>query len=86
MTRRRNKPELQLPSNFPALKQLEERLEKIETKLAYLEDFLTRLQGTVLEGNAVVDRIQGEHRDMKGRLLQISQELETLPHQKPPHY
>jgi SlyX protein len=86
MTRRRKKPALQLPRNSPAFQRVEERLEKIETKLAYLEDFLTRLQGTVLERNEVFDRIQREHRVIQGRLLQLSQELETMPHQKPPHY
>ncbi|MDR0721315.1 MAG: SlyX family protein [Treponema sp.] len=76
----------QLSRHAPVLQQIEERLEKIETKLAYLEDFLTRLQGTLLERDRVFDRIQEEHRAMRSRLLQIYQELETLPHQKPPHY
>ncbi|MDR3114998.1 MAG: SlyX family protein [Treponema sp.] len=86
MPRRRKKPGLHVPRNPPVLPPLEGRLEKIETKLAYLEDFLTRLQSAVLEGKGALDRIQGEHRVMKGRLLQISRELETLPHEKPPHY
>ncbi|MDR0629273.1 MAG: SlyX family protein [Treponema sp.] len=86
MTRRRKKPGVQLASHAPVLPQIEERLEKIETKLAYLEDFVTRLQDTVVERNRELDRIQEEHRAMRSRLLQISQELETLPHEKPPHY
>ena len=86
MTRRRKKPGVQLASHAPVRQQIEERLEKIETKLAYLEDFVTRLQDTVVERNGVFDLIQGEHRAIRSRLLQISQELETLPHEKPPHY
>ncbi|MDR1301563.1 MAG: SlyX family protein [Treponema sp.] len=84
MVRRNKKPGL--ARYCYVLKRIEERLESLETKLAYLEDFVTELQGTVLEGNAEFDRLQGEHRAMKARLLHISQELETMPQQKPPHY
>ncbi|MDR2177696.1 MAG: SlyX family protein, partial [Treponema sp.] len=39
---------------------LESRLEKIETKLAFLEDFLVRLQDEVVERNAVMDALKPE--------------------------
>ncbi|MDR0878075.1 MAG: SlyX family protein [Treponema sp.] len=62
------------------------RLEKIETKLAYLEDFLTRLQDEVVGRNAVLDRLITENTAMKDRLQSISRNLEEMPNQKPPHY
>jgi SlyX protein len=62
------------------------RLEKIETKLAFLEDFLTRLQDEVVARNALIDTLKAEHRGMKERLLQISRDMEEIPNQKPPHY
>jgi SlyX protein len=62
------------------------RLEKIETKLAYLEDFLTRLQDEVLGRNAVMDRLITENMAMKERLQGISRSLEDVPNRKPPHY
>jgi SlyX protein len=62
------------------------RLEKIETKLAFLEDFLVRLQDEVVGGNAVLDRLAAENTAMKERIQAISQSLEELPNQKPPHY
>jgi SlyX protein len=65
---------------------IENRLEKVEVKLAYLEDFLSRLQDEVLERNALLERLSAEHNAMKTRLLQISGELEEIPNRKPPHY
>jgi SlyX protein len=62
------------------------RLEKIETKLAFLEDFLTRLQDEVVRRNAVIDALKAEHSAMKEKLLQISRDFEEIPNQKPPHY
>jgi SlyX protein len=62
------------------------RLEKIETKLAYNEDILTRLQDEVLDRNAVMDRLITENTAMKERLQSISQSLEEIPNRKPPHY
>jgi SlyX protein len=65
---------------------LEERLEKIETKLIYVEDFLTRLQDEVVLRNRDFDRLKAEHEAVKVRLGQLSREAEEIPHQKPPHY
>jgi SlyX protein len=65
---------------------LETRLEKIETKLAFLEDFLTRLQDEVVSRNAALDKLSAEHAIMKTRLVRISQDLEEIPNRKPPHY
>jgi SlyX protein len=65
---------------------LEPRIEKIEIKLAFLEDFLSRLQEEVLERNLLLDKLYAEHGAVKARLLQMSQELEEIPNRKPPHY
>lgn len=62
------------------------RLEKIETKLAFLEDFLTRLQDEVVRRNAEMDKLTADYSVMKARILQISQDLEEIPNRKPPHY
>ncbi|MDR3193281.1 MAG: SlyX family protein [Treponema sp.] len=66
--------------------ELEERFARIETRLAYLEDFLTRLQGEVVDRNVLVERISAEHGVLKARLARISRELEDMPEKKPPHY
>ncbi|GHU55118.1 hypothetical protein FACS189442_2270 [Spirochaetia bacterium] len=62
------------------------RFTQIETKLAWLEDFLTRLQATVVDRSAALDRLGAEHAAMKSRLLQISRDMEEVPNRKPPHY
>ncbi|MDR2631728.1 MAG: SlyX family protein [Spirochaetaceae bacterium] len=65
---------------------LEPRIEKIEIKLAFLEDFLNRLQEEMLDRNTLIDKLSAEHGAMKDRLSQLSRELEEIPGQKPPHY
>ncbi|MDR2364226.1 MAG: SlyX family protein [Spirochaetaceae bacterium] len=65
---------------------LEPRIEKIEIKLAFLEDFLNRLQEETLERNALLDKLSAEYGAMKERLLPLSQEPELIPSRKPPHY
>jgi SlyX protein len=62
------------------------RLEKIETKLAHLEDFLNRLQDEVVGRNAALDRLITENTAVKERLQSISRSLEEVPNRKPPHY
>ncbi len=63
-----------------------ERFELLETKLAYLEDFVARLQAEVVDRNAVVDRLAAEHAAVKEKMLQIASELEEIPNRRPPHY
>jgi SlyX protein len=67
-------------------KSLGSRLDKIEMKIAFLEDFLVRLQDEVVARNLVLDALKTEHAAMKEKLLQISRDMEELPSQKPPHY
>jgi SlyX protein len=64
----------------------DERLQKIETKLAYLEDFLNRLQDDAVARNSRMDGLFEEHRAIKSKLLQISEDLEEYPDRRPPHY
>jgi len=66
--------------------QVDERLERIEIKLAYLEDFLERLQSAVLEQNKEVEKLSQEHRVLKEKILFLTKELEEIPNRKPPHY
>jgi SlyX protein len=65
---------------------IEERLTKIETKLAFLEEFLTRLQEEVITRNGEIEKLRAEHNSVKEKLFQLTQELEEVPSRKPPHY
>ncbi|WP_304223924.1 SlyX family protein [Gracilinema caldarium] len=66
--------------------QLDERLDRVEIKLAYLEDFLDRLQLAVLEQGRQMDKLNQEHRVLKDKILFLTKELEEIPNRKPPHY
>jgi SlyX protein len=67
-----------------------ERLDKIETKIAYLEDFLQRLQDEVVKRHTDMETMIAEHGEMKSRLLELGRFLEegsaSKGREKPPHY
>jgi SlyX protein len=65
---------------------VEERFALLETKLAYLEDFVERLQSEVVSRNAATERLMAEHAAVKEKMLQIAAELEEVPNRRPPHY
>ena len=62
----------------------ENRLEKIEIKLAYLEDFLKSLQTVVLDAAGRIRKLEAEGEAVKARLLRLDDE--EVPNRKPPHY
>lgn len=66
--------------------QVDERLDRIEMKLSYLEDFVERLQAVVVEQNRLTEKLQQEHRVLKDKILFLTKELEEIPNRKPPHY
>jgi SlyX protein len=63
-----------------------ERFAALETKMAYLEDFVARLQAEVVARNAAADRVAAEQAAIKEKLLAMAAELEEVPSRKPPHY
>ena len=65
---------------------MEGRLERIEVKLAYLEDFLNRLQAEVVERNLILDRLAAEQSAVREKVLSMAQEMEEIPNRRPPHY
>lgn len=66
--------------------QVDERLDRLEIKLAYIEDFLERLQSAVLEQTRQTEKLSQEHRVLKEKILFLTKELEEIPNRKPPHY
>jgi SlyX protein len=65
---------------------IENRLEKIETKLAFLEDFLRALQEAALEEKTRLDETRTEQNALKTLLLRLSRDQESPPERRPPHY
>ncbi len=65
----------------------EERITALEIKLAYLEDFLNKLQAITVEHETAIDRLTAENRVLKGKLTELLEAQEgDIPNRKPPHY
>ncbi|MCM1320954.1 MAG: SlyX family protein [Bacteroides sp.] len=65
----------------------EDRLITIETKLAYLEDFLNQLQETAVEQEKNIRLLRKENKLLNARLTEIADNMENdIPNRMPPHY
>ncbi|MDO4505883.1 MAG: SlyX family protein [Spirochaetales bacterium] len=68
-------------------KETEERIIQLETKLAYLEDFLNQLQAVAVENSATIEKLREENKLMAQKIRDISDQMEgDIPNRKPPHY
>lgn len=68
-------------------KETEERIVQLETKLAYLEDFLNQLQAVAVENSATIEKLREENRLMAQKIRDISDQMEgDIPNRRPPHY
>ena len=68
-------------------KDAEERIIQIETKFAYLEDFLNQIQGVAVENSKTIEMLREENRLMAQKIRDISDQMEgDIPNRKPPHY
>lgn len=62
----------------------EERLIELETKLAFLENYINELNAVVIEQDKSLKRLSAEYDDLR---KQINASKESLPEgEKPPHY
>lgn len=66
--------------------QSDERLVAVESKLAYLEDFVSKLQAILIEHTESIDRLKAENRALKGKLTEIDDLVQEIPNKRPPHY
>lgn len=65
----------------------EERLEKIEIKLAYLEDFLNQIQEVCVANTKTIETLRAENRIIAQKIKEMSDQMEgDIPNRKPPHY
>ena len=68
-------------------KETEERIIQLETKLAYLEDFLNQLQGVAVENSRTIEKLREENKLMAQKLRDLSDHMEgDIPNRRPPHY
>ncbi|MCR4941083.1 MAG: SlyX family protein [Treponemataceae bacterium] len=68
-------------------KENEERLTAIEIKLAYLDDFVNKLQKIAVEQGNTIDILKAENRVLKAKLSELIEAQEgEIPNRRPPHY
>jgi len=58
----------------------------IETKLAYLEDFINKLQAIAVEHSDSIDRLTMENRALRAKLGEVADAIQDTPNIRPPHY
>ncbi len=64
-----------------------ERIDALEIKMSYLEDFMNQIQGVAVEQAKTIDKRKAEIKMMSEKLRDVSDSLEgDIPSRKPPHY
>jgi len=64
---------------------IEERFVALETKIAYMDDFIAKLQEETIENQKTIQILREENKILAGRIQDLSENLE-IPNRKPPHY
>lgn len=59
---------------------------RIETKLAYVEDFMNKLQAIVVEHSEALERLKNENKALRAKLGELSDTVQDIPNVRPPHY
>ena len=68
-------------------KDTEEKIIQLETKLAYLEDFLNQLQSVAVENSTTIENLREENKLMAQKIRDLSDQMEgDIPNRRPPHY
>ncbi len=63
----------------------EERFIALETKIAYMDDFISKLQEEVVKQGKLIDILREENKVLSGRIQDLSENVE-IPNRRPPHY
>ena len=63
----------------------EKRFVSLEMKLAFVEDFLLKLQNEAVENQRTIEILREENKILAARIQDLSENLE-IPNRKPPHY
>lgn len=64
-----------------------ERIDALEIKVSYLEDFMNQIQGVAVEQAKTIEKLKAEIKMMSEKLRDVSDSLEgDIPNRKPPHY
>jgi len=66
---------------------IEDRFITLETKLAYLEDFLSQIQNVTVEHTKELELLRKENKMLAQKVSDMAEQLEgDIPNRRPPHY
>lgn len=66
---------------------IDNRLTAIEMKLAFMEDFVNKLQNIAVEQGDEIDRLKAENRALINKVKELVDAQEgDIPNRRPPHY
>ena len=65
-------------------KEIDERFIALETKIAYMDDFINKLQDEAVENQKMIQYLREENQILASRIQDLSENLE-IPNRKPPH-
>lgn len=63
-----------------------ERIDVIEMRFAYLEDFVKQLQEEVVKQGKCIEKLSAENSAMREKIVELSELAGDVPNRKPPHY
>lgn len=66
-------------------KEIEEKFIALETKIAYMDDFIAKLQEVAVENQKEIRILREENQILSGRIQDLSDNIE-IPNRRPPHY
>lgn len=64
----------------------EKRMEEMEIRMAYLEDYTIQLNEVVLKGNRKIEHLEEQLERMTRKVEELAENLPAPENQKPPHY
>jgi len=64
----------------------DDKIIQLEIKLAYLEDFMNKIQAIVVDQEETIDRLKGENAAIKEKIGDMEDNSEEIPNRRPPHY
>lgn len=74
-------------NNYKETDFVSSRLTAIEMKLAYMEDFVNKLQDIAVEQGDEIDRLKAENRILIKKVKELVDAQEgDIPNRRPPHY
>ena len=65
----------------------DEKVIELETKLAYLEDFMNQIQEVAVQQTKDIEKLKVENKILKDKVKDLSDWAEgDIPNRKPPHF